>query len=119
MVPYTPTKKSRTKLLDQQERRPRSIAREVNIHPSTVRRNLPLIRKTSNFYLKTPKPGRPKAMTPRDVRIAVREITSGEFPDATALQRGLFPHLNPRTVQRALCKEGYNGRLRRKKPLLT
>lgn len=43
---------------------------------------------------------------------------SGEFPDATALQCGLFSEESSSTVRQVLCREGLNGRVRQKKPYL-
>ena len=34
---------------------------------------------------------------------------SGQYPDATALQREMFPDIHPTTVCCALCKIGFNS----------
>ncbi|TFK58032.1 hypothetical protein BDN72DRAFT_746581, partial [Pluteus cervinus] len=72
-----------------------------------------------DFYAKTPIPGRPRALTPHDERVAKRAILSGACQDATDVQRSLFPDIHAMTVRRMFCRMGMKGRLRRKKPYLT
>ncbi|EJD35865.1 hypothetical protein AURDEDRAFT_74894, partial [Auricularia subglabra TFB-10046 SS5] len=74
---------------------------------------------TGDPYAKRLYRGRPKVMTPHKVRRAKRAIRNGTARDATDLQRQLFPFVTPQCVRRALCGVGLNGRVRRKKPLLT
>ncbi|GJE96522.1 transposable element Tcb2 transposase [Phanerochaete sordida] len=119
MTPCTPSKKSRMLLLDDQGKMARSIATEVGMSASQVRKIMPGLRESRDPYAVKPKPGRPRKLDERDLRRARREIKSGRAPDATALQRDMFPDVSPRTVQRNLCEIGLPGRVRRKKPYLS
>lgn len=85
---------------------------------STVRRQLKKLRQNPDPYYVVPGRGRKRALNERDIRRAAREITSGNQPNATALQRDMFPELSPETMRRYLREIGLNGRVRRKKPML-
>ena len=95
------------------------IANQLDLDPSTVRRNYKQVRKTRSFYAKAPRPGCPRLLSPRSLRRAEREITSGQARDGADVQRQLFPDIGASTVRRNLCEIGLNGCMHRKKPLLT
>jgi transposase len=69
-----------------------------------------------------PIPGRPKKLTPRDVKHAVRLVTSGEVETAPEAARTLQDITNkdfsPATVRRELKKVGMKAVVKKKKPLL-
>lgn len=115
----TPTKKARLLTLANLGHKPTEIAQQLGIHPSTVRRNLTKLYQNPDPYAKKPKPGCPRILTPHSLRRAAREITSGQAHDAEDVRRQLFPHISPRSMRRYLCSIGLNGRVRRRKPLLT
>lgn len=114
----TPTKKTRILVLTECGAKPRDIASEIGINVSTVRRQLKKLHQNPNPYYVVPGRGRKRALNERDIRRAAREITSGNQPNATALQRDMFPELSPETMRRYLREIGLNGRVRRKKPML-
>lgn len=119
MVKSTPTKRRIMLFLDDRKVPPLDIAKEIGMSASQVHRILPDLRKTRDPYAVKPRPGHPQKLTAQDKRRARREIKSGRVPDATALQRDLFPHVTSRTVQLMLCKCGLPGRVRRRKPYLS
>lgn len=63
--------------------------------------------------------GRPRALTDRDMRRAVRAIDSGGAIDGADVRKQLFPEVGASTLRRNLCEVGLEGRVRREKPLLT
>ena len=95
------------------------IANHLNLNVSTVRRNYKKVQKTGDFYAKPPRPGRPRALSPRSLRRAKREITSGQARDGADVQRQLFPNVGASTIRHNLSEMGLKGCMRRKKPLLT
>lgn len=99
--------------------RPREIAQKVGLERSCVAKQLKKLRVNPDPYWKAPKPGRPRKLNEYDLRRARRAIITGQAPDASFLQRDMFPGVSARTVQRELCRMGLHGRRRRKKPLLT
>ena len=116
MVKSTPAKRRVILSMDDRGAKPVDIAKEVDLSASQVRRILPDLRETRDPEAKKARPGRPKKLDQRDLRRARREIKSGRAPDATALQRDMFPHCSPRTVERALRSLGLPGRVRRRRP---
>lgn len=48
-----------------------------------------------------------------------KAIESGEARDGADVKKQLFPTVPARTIRRELCEIGLNGRVRRKKPMLT
>ena len=118
-TPCSPTKKRAIVIYHQLGFKPGDIAPKVNLEVSGIRKQLKKLGEDIDVYAKTPRPGRPKRLNSHDLRRARRAIMSGELPDATAVQREMFPDVSARTVQRALCGIGLFGRVRRKKPLLT
>lgn len=107
-----------TLLLDQQGVKTRDIASKIGVDPSTIHRQLHKLHQNPDPYYVTPGRGRKHLLDERDLRCAARAITSGNMPNATALQRDMFPHVSERTVRRDLCSISLNGRFCRRKPLL-
>ncbi|KZP27006.1 hypothetical protein FIBSPDRAFT_731614 [Athelia psychrophila] len=74
--------------------------------------------RTKNPYYKTPIPGRPQHLGPRDLSRAENFITSGKAWDGSQLRREFFPHVSEHTFRRNLCEIGLHGQVCREKPLL-
>lgn len=119
MVKSTPTKRRIMLFLNDREVPPLDITKEIGMSASQIRRILPDLRKTRGLYAVKPRPGGPRKLTAQDKRCARHKIKSGQVPDATALQRDLFPHVTPHTVQLMLCKYGLPGQVRCCKPYLS
>lgn len=118
MVKSTPTKRCIMLFLDDRKVPPLDITKEIGMSASQVRRILPDLRKTRDPYAIKPRPGRPQKLTAQDECRAHRKIKSERVPNATVLQRDLFPHVTPRTVQLMLCKCRLPGQVCRRKPYL-
>lgn len=118
MVLCTPTKKTRILVLAECGAKPRDIASKIGIDVSTVRRQLKKLHQNPDPYYVVPGRGRKRALNDRDICRAAREIMSSNQPNATALQRDMFPELSPETMRRYLQEIGLNDCVRRKKPML-
>lgn len=118
MTHCTPTKRARIVTLRNRGLKFAEISNELGLHPSTVSRNYRKFHKKRDFYRKTGGGGRPRLLTPRDLRHAERLIISGEARDGSDVRRLLFPHVGASTIRRNLCEIGLNGRVRRAKPFL-
>lgn len=119
MVQCTPTKKARIVQMRASGQKFPDIANILGLHPSTVRRNWAKVHQTKDFYAKPTRTGRPRLLSPRSLRRAEREITSGRVRDGSDVKRQLFPTVGASTIRRNLCEIGLNGRVRRPKPLLS
>lgn len=119
MVVCTPTKKARVVHMHKHGSNFTEIGKELGFSKQTASRAWHSYLKNPDFYAKVPKPGRPKALSDYDCRIAARKIRSGQARDATDLHRQEFQHVGVTTVRRALTAMGLPGRRRRKKFLLT
>lgn len=119
MVPCTPTKRSRIYVLKEFGWSNAQIARDLGISPQTVTRHWNRIKDNANFYQEIPRPGRPRLLSDREVRVACREITSGQCRTAADVQRRVFPHISKSLMRRTLSEQGLYGRVMRKKPYLT
>ena len=95
------------------------IATRIGVNKSTIGCHMKSLCRTCDPYNMKKSPGCPKTFDLRMLCRAACGITSGQYPDTTALQREMFPDIHPTTVRRALCKIGLNGRVRRTKPFLS
>ena len=119
MMICTPLKRARMLKLHDLGFSNSDITTRIGVHKSTIGRHMKSLRQTCDPYDMKKSPGRPKFFDLRMLCQAARGITSGQYPDATALQREMFPDIHPTTVRRALCNIGLNGRVRRTKPFLS
>lgn len=119
MVLCTPTKKARIYDWRNEGRTFDAIGLKLGLDASTVRRNYTQMCKTHNPYYKTPRSGRPRKLSPRDLRRAERALANEDARDGSEVHKLLFPNVSARTVRRNLSEVGLKGRVRRKKPLLT
>jgi len=115
----TPTKRARIVCLRERNVPVKEIAKELDLSEETVRRTFNKYHKTHDFYYTPPCPGRPRKLSVRETRLAVRKIRMGVYPDASKLQRDLFPNVSVRTVRNVLIHEGLPGRRRRRRYFLT
>ena len=71
MAPCTPTKRARIlQLRDPRFGKPKTlteIGRIMHLDRCTVARNLKIVQETGDFYYRTPRPGRPRLLTSRDL----------------------------------------------------
>ena len=111
----TPTKVTRIRdFLNPHLAKPRSfteIGHILGIDRRTVARNYERVKRTGDCYSRPSKPGRPRLLTPRDVRRAKIALAQGVAPDATHLQMALFPTVSARTMRRVLCENGLPGQV--------
>ena len=107
MTKATAVEKACMLLLNDQGAKPRDIAAQVDMSALQVRKIMLGLRKSRNSYEVKPKPGRSSKLDERDLCRARCEIKSGRAPDTTALQRDMFPHCTPRTVQRHSVRLAY------------
>lgn len=119
MTICTPTKKARIWTLHKQGRSAAQISKVVPVHPTTVRAVIRKLRVNCNFYAGNMKSGRPRKLTPRDLRHASQILVRGDARDATDLQRKEFPQVSARTMRHNLCEIGLYGYIRRRKPYLS
>lgn len=119
MPQLTPVHKAHILTLDDCGVHAVEIAQDLGVDQFTIQKHLKILRVTRDPTIRAVHPGRPQYFTPRGTHRAIRAIATGEAPDATALQRMSFPNTSPSTVRRELCRQGYSGRVRRHKPLLT
>lgn len=117
-VMCTPTKRKHIDVLCRQGLSYRTISAELGLPLSTVAYNAHKVADLSSFYADRPRSGRPAKITPRKLRRACREITSGRARNATQVQRTLFPFVEPRTMRLHLSAAGLKGYVRRKVPYL-
>ena len=96
----------------------RQIAASLGIHHSTAARVIKSMQERSLLFIR----GRSRKLTVREERLLVRNVSSGQWPTAVAAQQRLEKeygiNMTARSVQNALRRNGLNGRVRRKKPLL-
>ena len=117
MVKSTPEVRRIILAMDDSGAKPQDIAAAVGLSATQIRRLLPDLRKSRDPYVVKSRLGRPPKLSERDKRRAIREILSGRAPDATALQRDMFPHVAPATVRRMLREAGLvSDRARRSRP---
>jgi transposase len=120
MTVYTsPTKKARIVHLKRSGLPDHEIASKFGIHRTTVARIHRQYAKTEDYYSIKPKQGRPRKLTPAEVRYGVRMLASTNAHDVTDLQRRYLPHVHPETIRQRLKLCGLKAYVRRKKPLLT
>jgi transposase len=116
------TKRSRIYTLRQEGYTVREIAASEQVSLDSVSRIFKKKEETGNFEDK-PKPGRPRTLSDRYERNAVRLITSGKCSTAVEVQRRLQTdigvNLSVESVRRILRRHGLFARIKRKKPLLT
>ncbi|KAJ7462835.1 hypothetical protein FB451DRAFT_1043553 [Mycena latifolia] len=82
----------------------RAVADKENVAPSTVSRINARYGPTHNFESKAPKKGRPTKLEEKDIRTAVRMLSTGQAKNATDLQRRFFPAVHVDTIRNALRK---------------
>jgi len=119
MTKATPTKRARIVCLRERNVPVKEIAQELHLSEDTVRRTFKRYHKSHDFYYTPPHSGRPRKFSERDTHLAVRKIRMGIYPDASKLQRDMFPNVSVRTVRNVLIHEGLHGRRRRRRYFLT
>jgi len=99
----------------------RFIASRENVAQSTVIRIKKKV-ETTGSVKDLPKPGRPRIITGRDERNVIRHILNGECSTAVDIQKRLKTDgkfdVSVSTVKRVLRRNGFSGRIKRKKPYL-
>ncbi|KAK6971809.1 hypothetical protein R3P38DRAFT_3141101, partial [Favolaschia claudopus] len=96
----------------------RAVAEKENVAPSTVSRINNRYGPTHHFDAKTFRPSRRRKMDDRDIRTALRMLSSGQAKNVADLQRRFFPHLHVDTVKARLREHGLGAYVRQSKPLL-
>ena len=114
----TPTKKARIWQYHSDGQSNRQIATKLGWDRRTINRTINLMKEYPNPYYITPRPGRPRSLTPGDIAFAKLSLKRGQTRDGADIQRELFPNTGASTVRRALAMAGLHGRVRRKKPYL-
>ncbi len=71
-----------------------------------------------NYYEVGHSTGRPRKLTPREMRIACRHLANQTAHDASDLQRKYFPEVSVDTIKRALRGEGLRPHIRRTVPYI-
>jgi transposase len=93
-----------------------------NAHPSTILRLKKKYEETGKVQNK-PIPGQPRLLTVRDERKIIRWIMTNECSTAIEVQKSLKVHENTEvsanTIRRVLKKNGFDLRIKWKKPLLS
>ncbi|KAF9476735.1 hypothetical protein BDN70DRAFT_777010, partial [Pholiota conissans] len=115
----TPTKRVRIVALREREVPICKITADLQLSESTVRRTFNKYHETHDFYYTPPRAGRPRKLSERDCRLAGRKIRAGVYPDASHLQRELFPTISVCTIRNVLTSQGLPGRRRRRRFFLT
>jgi len=72
-----------------------------------------------NYYSVGHSSGRPRKLTPRDTRVALRHLANCDAHDASDLKRLYFPEVSVATVKRALRGEGLGSHIRRTVPFIS
>jgi transposase len=109
-------------LLDENLYTPSELAREYKVRVSTITRLYEKYKQTRSTK-DLPKSGRPRLITGRTERRAIRYIVSGECSTATDVQKKLqYDHnleVSSSTVRRAFKNNGLKSAVKVKKPLLS
>ncbi|KAK6966656.1 hypothetical protein R3P38DRAFT_3119248, partial [Favolaschia claudopus] len=93
----------------------RAVAEKENVAPSTVSRISNRYGPTHHFDAKTSRPGCPRKIDDRDIRTALRMLTSGQAKNVTDLQRRFFPHLHVDTIKASFREHGLGAYVRQSK----
>ena len=112
MTICTPSKRARMLELHDLGFSNSDIATRIGVNKLTIGRHMKSLCRTRDPYDMKKSPGRPKTFDLRMLHQAARGIMSGQYPDATALQREMFPDIHSTTVRHALCKISLNGCVR-------
>lgn len=108
--------------LRQEKKSLREIAQIIGRTHSTVQKIIKKYNTTGNIE-NTPRTGRPKKLTYRDERSVlrmVREQPRTSAPQIAAqVEKETGKHVSSECIRRTLRKRGYNGRVPRKKPLVS
>ena len=72
-----------------------------------------------NYYSVGHSSGRPRKLTPRDTRVALRHLANCDAHDASDLKRLYFPEVSVATLKRALRREGLGSHIRRTVPFIS
>lgn len=97
----------------------RAIAKILgNVHFSTVNRIAHSYANGRSTADKTPRPGRPRILTPKDVRFAALALARSKPATAAAIKKHYFPNASAPTLRRYLRELGLRSFRRRKVPLL-
>ncbi|TFK17686.1 hypothetical protein FA15DRAFT_604601, partial [Coprinopsis marcescibilis] len=106
MVCTSPTKVARVFDLKRLGKNDDDIAHRLGIHRTTVSRIFASKEREANPYFRKPKPGRPRKLTEREIRVGARMLAKTEVANATELQKTEMPHVTRWTVARNLKAAG-------------
>ena len=91
-------------------------------HDISDRQILRIVRRygeKENYYDVGHSTGRPRKLTPRDIRRACRHLSNQTAHDASDLQRNYFPEVSVDTIKHALRGQGLEPHIRRTVPFIT
>ncbi|KAG8678635.1 hypothetical protein FRC08_017623 [Ceratobasidium sp. 394] len=88
-----------------------SVAKQVGRAPSTVSKMYKRYKSGElDFYHDRPRSGRPKKLTPSDLRFIASLVARGKVENAVQVQKEYFPGVSAEVVRRALRQaEGGSG----------
>lgn len=101
----------------------KQISEIVNVTKSTVQNVVNRFNNEGRIDYENVKAGRPRLLSERDERCILRKIKVDPKVSAPKLTKELARernvHVHPETVRRAIKRNGYNGRVARKKPFIS
>ena len=96
-----------------------NIGTKIGVHHTTVSRILKRFRESRDVYFIRPKPGRPRKLTERQIRLGARMLARVEASNATELAKKAFPNVSRQTVARSLKEYGLICRVRKTQPFIS